>query len=313
MASARKQAQHIQEKAQRRHQRAQEAHQRAHDALTKATDRRATFWREAAAPEIDRFIAVFARFADFEFADHDTQASPIFGAIGEARLHEMRSIAADAAQAAALGGISGGVVSAGIYGAVATWGTASTGTAIATLNGVALSNATLAAIGGGAISAGGGGMAAGTMLLSGAAALPLILVGGGVYWHLGKKELAKAKTAAAELWELAAKADADRARIERLRRLVERLAVAAELLTDALSRRLDDIECWPRHGSMSDHTPTAQAYLARTALIAETLWIVATTATWTPTGEPTPEAERAAAVAEDLLDNESDQRPEDEH
>lgn len=55
-----------------------------------------------------------------------------------------------------------------------TFGTASTGTAIATLSGAAATNATLAALGGGALYAGGGGMAAGSTLLGGIAIAPLI-------------------------------------------------------------------------------------------------------------------------------------------
>lgn len=47
-----------------------------------------------------------------------------------------------------------------------TFGTASTGTAISTLSGVAAQNAALAWLGGGALSAGGGGMAAGNALLA---------------------------------------------------------------------------------------------------------------------------------------------------
>lgn len=272
--------------------------------LTRASERRADFSAGIVWPELDRFVAVFARFADFEFANHDGPAAPIFAAVREAQLLEMRSAAGDVAKSATLGGVSGGLAAAGVYGAVATWGTASTGTAIATLHGVALSNATMAALGGGALSAGGGGMAAGAAALGGIAAAPLLLVGGAVYWHLGKNALATANTNAAEMNAAAAKYDADRARIERLLGLVERLAVSAELLTGALSVRVGSIERWPLLGSVDEHTPAEQAYAARTALIAETLLIVATTSAWTPASDPAPEGERAAAAAESLLQDE---------
>jgi hypothetical protein len=55
-------------------------------------------------------------------------------------------------------------------------GAASTGTAIGSLSGAALTNASLAALGGGALAAGGGGMAAGATVIAGAGAA----VGGGV-------------------------------------------------------------------------------------------------------------------------------------
>jgi hypothetical protein len=50
--------------------------------------------------------------------------------------------------------------------AATTFGTASTGTAISSLSGVAAYNASLAWLGGGTIAAGGGGMAAGAMVLT---------------------------------------------------------------------------------------------------------------------------------------------------
>ena len=68
----------------------------------------------------------------------------------------------------------------GTSAAVGSWamvgllGSASTGTAIATLSGAAATNATLAWFGGGALAAGGGGMAAGMMTIGGIIALPLI-------------------------------------------------------------------------------------------------------------------------------------------
>lgn len=53
-----------------------------------------------------------------------------------------------------------------VTGAVSTFATASTGTAISSLSGAAATNATLAWLGGGSIAAGGGGMAAGATVLS---------------------------------------------------------------------------------------------------------------------------------------------------
>ncbi len=57
-------------------------------------------------------------------------------------------------------GTAGGIAAAGATSsAVMLLGTASTGTAISSLSGVAATNAALAAIGGGSLAAGGGGMA----------------------------------------------------------------------------------------------------------------------------------------------------------
>jgi hypothetical protein len=66
----------------------------------------------------------------------------------------------------------------GAAGAVSSMGAASAGTAIATLSGVAASNATLAWLGGGSLAAGGWGVAGGTAVLGGVVLGPVIAVTG---------------------------------------------------------------------------------------------------------------------------------------
>lgn len=75
----------------------------------------------------------------------------------------------------AAGGLGAGSVAAiGSWSVVSLLGTASTGTAISTLSGVAATNATLAWLGGGALAAGGAGMAGGATLLGGIVIVPAI-------------------------------------------------------------------------------------------------------------------------------------------
>lgn len=75
-------------------------------------------------------------------------------------------------------------VSTGVNTALGAWaiagyiGTASTGTAISSLSGIAATNATLAWLGGGSLAAGGGGMAAGTLVLGGLVAVPALVITG---------------------------------------------------------------------------------------------------------------------------------------
>ncbi len=84
----------------------------------------------------------------------------------------------------AAAGTAGGFAAAGATtAAVMALGTASTGTAIASLSGVAATNATLAALGGGAVAAGGGGMALGSAVL-GAATLGVGFLVGGVIFNV---------------------------------------------------------------------------------------------------------------------------------
>jgi hypothetical protein len=83
-----------------------------------------------------------------------------------------------AATGAACGTVFAAAASAGTMAAVMALGTASTGTAIASISGAAATNAALAALGGGAIAAGGGGMALGTVILSASTLGVGVLVGG---------------------------------------------------------------------------------------------------------------------------------------
>jgi hypothetical protein len=85
-----------------------------------------------------------------------------------------------------------GVVAAGpiacLLGSTGLLGAASTGTAISSLTGVALTNASLAAIGGGAVAAGGAGVAAGTAVVGGAVGLTGAAVSGAVAGRLSKDD-----------------------------------------------------------------------------------------------------------------------------
>lgn len=95
-------------------------------------------------------------------------------------------------------GTAGGFAAAGATtAAVTALGTASTGTAIASLSGVAATNATLAALGGGALAAGGGGMALGTTIL-GASTLGVGLLVGGFIFNVAGGSLSNK---ADEAWE----------------------------------------------------------------------------------------------------------------
>ena len=96
----------------------------------------------------------------------------------------------------AAAGTAGGFAAAGATtAAVMALGTASTGTAIASLSGAAATNAVLAALGGGAIAAGGGGMALGATMLGVSTAGIGLLVGGVIFNITGSKLSDKADEA----------------------------------------------------------------------------------------------------------------------
>ena len=125
-------------------------------------------------------------------------------------------------------GTAGGFAAAGATtAAVMALGTASTGTAIASLSGAAAVNATLAALGGGALAAGGGGMALGSAVL-GAATLGVgILVGGIIFNLVGNSISDKAD----EAWKQMKEAEDE---INRICQYLNDLYVSAGRYKDSL-------------------------------------------------------------------------------
>ncbi|MCX4760206.1 helix-turn-helix domain-containing protein [Streptomyces sp. NBC_01275] len=103
-----------------------------------------------------------------------------------------------AAAGGAAGAAAGGAAAYGAFTAAALFGTASTGTAISTLSGVAATNATLALLGGGTLAAGGAGMAGGTLLLTGMVAAPAAALAAAGFYVLrqrrNKKEEQRLRT-----------------------------------------------------------------------------------------------------------------------
>jgi hypothetical protein len=97
------------------------------------------------------------------------------------------------------GAVTGALAAWGAYGSVGLLATASTGTAISTLSGVAATNATLAWLGGGALSTGGFGMAGGTLALGGIVLGPALAVGGFMLASKAEKALTQAHEYQAEV------------------------------------------------------------------------------------------------------------------
>lgn len=113
---------------------------------------------------------------------------------------EFMGLAAGSSIAAAAAGYA-------VWGGVMMLGTASTGTAIATLSGVAATNATLAAIGGGSLAAGGLGIAGGTAILGGIVAAPVLAIAGWAYKSKAKDSLEAAEDYEYEVDKLVKKSE----------------------------------------------------------------------------------------------------------
>ena len=128
---------------------------------------------------------------------------------------------------AALGTAGGFAAAGGTTAAVMAVGTASTGTAISTLSGVAATNATLAALGGGSIAAGGGGMAMGSVVLGTATLGVGLLVGGIIFNIVGSTLSSKAENAQIQVRK-------NKEKIDLICEYLEQLKTEAERFDQAL-------------------------------------------------------------------------------
>ncbi|HHP8293256.1 hypothetical protein [Acinetobacter baumannii] len=111
-------------------------------------------------------------------------------------------------EAGLLAGTTGGALAGlGAYSSVGFLASASTGTAISGLSGVAATNATLAWLGGGSIASGGFGMAGGMIALGGIVAGPALAIGGFMLASKAEEALTKAVDYAAQVDKAVAELD----------------------------------------------------------------------------------------------------------
>lgn len=127
------------------------------------------------------FVEAFSKIKNVDFQDKRLQGDLSLSGLTRDDMLMIEKAALDMQQVVG-GGVTalgaGGLAGLAAYGGVGLLGTASTGTAIASLGGAAATNATLAWLGGGALSAGGFGMAGGAAVLGGIVAGPVLAVGG---------------------------------------------------------------------------------------------------------------------------------------
>lgn len=146
---------------------------------------------------IPTFIELFSQIKNVELSHSPNLDTLKLGDFSSNSLKELTS-EYEMLKSSGLGlgaGLTGGAATAfGAYGGTMMLASASTGTAISSLSGVAATNATLAWLGGGSIAAGGGGMAMGTMVLGGLVAGPALLIFGSVMGNKAETALNDARS-----------------------------------------------------------------------------------------------------------------------
>ncbi|UTC49314.1 hypothetical protein [Treponema vincentii] len=143
---------------------------------------------------------------------------------------------------AALGTAGGFAAAGGTTAAVMALGTASTGTAISALSGVAATNATLAALGGGSLAAGGGGIALGTAVLGGATLGVGLLIGGIIFSVAGSSVSDKADKAWDQMIENEKKIDSICDYLDKLENIAKSFHSALSKVNDVYMNHLVKLE-----------------------------------------------------------------------
>jgi hypothetical protein len=198
------------------------------------------------------------------------------------------------------GGALGGALTAfGAYGAAMTFGAASTGTAIASLSGIAATNATLAFLGGGALAAGGLGMAGGAVVLGGLVGGPALAIMGFVIGAKASANLDKAYSNLAEAGKIAEEMKTAVVVCNAIRRrsyLFERLLIRLDALFAPLVFQMENI-IKEKGDDYKNFDKTEQHTIAAAASTAGAIKAVLDTPILTEDGNLT---EQSEAVANDI-------------
>ena len=209
---------------------------------------------------IKRFIESFEKLKNVDISDSVGIDEINKLKFNKAYFNELKecSLQVTSMLAGGIGGVGAGALAAfGAYSATMTFAAASTGTAIASLSGVAATNATLAFLGGGSLAAGGLGMAGGMAVLGGLVAGPALAVMGFVALGASSKKLDDAYSNLAEAGRIAEELETLRVSTNFIRRraqMFERLLIRVDSLYSEAIDNLEEVinEFGTDYGSYSE-------------------------------------------------------------
>jgi hypothetical protein len=201
--------------------------------------------------QLRRFVAAFDTLGAAELTDL-TDAGELRDLIQALEVKHIDFEMLDAARMILAGGGTAAASYAIAWGAVGTFASASTGTAISSLTGAAASNAILAWFGGGALSAGGLGAGVGGAVLSGAAAGPAAIVIGAVLKKKGANALREAKGQKAKLDVVTREARSWSAAYQLLDRLAHDYLTVADRMANTFESQLRQVEALATGGLRLD-------------------------------------------------------------
>lgn len=213
-------------------------------------------------------------------------------------LKELGNFAASVAGGTAMGVTSGVLSGIAAWGGATAFASASTGTAISTLGGIAAHNATLAFFGGGALSAGGLGVAGGTVVLGGLIAGPALAVMGLVVGAKTDEKLDKALENKAQADEIAASLNTASVQCSAIRRrtnMFYNLLAHEDTYMLPLVWKMEEI--YNAEGNdYSKYKPESQKIIAEAAQTVMTIKAILDTPILTQEGELTEESDKISKL-----------------
>lgn len=219
------------------------------------------------------------------------------------KLKEMQTMAASIAGGVVSGAVIGAITAFGAYGGAMAIGAASTGTAIASLSGIAATNATLAFLGGGSLAAGGLGIAGGTAVLGGLVAGPALAVMGFIVGAKASANEDKAYSNLAQAKEFREKMETVKSMCKGIRmraNMFERLILKLNAWFVPLTYLLDQIII-TSGTDYSLFTPEQKSTVAISMSLAGAIKAVLDTPILTTDGKLTPESETIANSVQGVL------------
>jgi hypothetical protein len=195
--------------------------------------------------QLGRFVSLFEQLRNVELtgaAEVGRLGAKAFSKGELAKMKELSGFANEVVSGGATALGSGALVGMASYGGAMMFATASTGTAIGTLTGVAATNATLAWFGGGSLAAGGMGMAGGMAILGGIVAGPVLAIGGLVLASKAKKNLAAARSNHAQAERAAKEMRAASSLVDGIRKVAGQFKNVTTALDERTTTVLDGLD-----------------------------------------------------------------------
>ena len=260
---------------------------------------------------VTEFLDTFTKIKNLDFRESegfDELKKLRIEELDFAELREMVSFAGSVAGGIMAGTAGGALIAFGAYGAAQALAFASTGTAIASLSGVAATNATLAFFGGGSLAAGGLGMAGGTAILGGFVAGPALMVVGFAVGAAAKKNLEIAYTNRAEAIQIAEELNAGALQCEMIRRrtyMLYNLLARLDAFFLPLVYKLEDI-VKEEGDDYRKYKPESKKAVASCASIAVAIKSVLDTPLLTEEGSLTKESDTIAESVATILEKKQD-------